>query len=71
MTILANIKLSYALYKRRKQPETFTPTLEQVMDARLAVRKQLRLALGARVKSGISAARREAWKRDPLMRGQV
>jgi hypothetical protein len=48
MTILANIKLSYALYKRRKQ----------------------RKLAGPRVKSGISAARREAWKRDPL-RGQV
>jgi hypothetical protein len=46
--MIARLKLSYALYKRRKQ----------------------RKLAGPRVKSGISAARREAWRNDPLMRGQ-
>jgi hypothetical protein len=44
MTILARLKLSYALYKRRKQ----------------------RKLAGPRVSAGISAARKRAWRNDPL-----
>jgi hypothetical protein len=44
--MIARLKLSYALYKRRKQ----------------------RKLAGPRVSAGISAARREAWRNDPLRR---